>query len=93
MVGILVSVLLLITLRVLAYAEPPDPPWISGFWDDDDHGDVAIRITSTSGIVNADPFVEAKPIRVFIASLPTDNYQPVPTGASPLRHPRAPPAS
>ena len=23
-------------LTTLAYLDPPDPPWISGFWDDDD---------------------------------------------------------
>jgi hypothetical protein len=23
-------------LTALAYLDPPDPPWISGYWDDDD---------------------------------------------------------
>jgi len=35
-------------LRTLAYADPPDPTWIAGFWDDADFDDVVILITSTS---------------------------------------------
>ncbi len=54
--GILVSVLL--TLPVLAYVSPPDPTWIAGLWDDADYDDVVILITSTSGIADANPFVE-----------------------------------
>jgi hypothetical protein len=89
--GTLVGVLL--TLRVLAYADPPDPSWIAGFWDDADYDDVVILITSTSGIANANPFVKVKPLRVFIASLPTDDLQSVPALGSSLRHSRAPPAA
>ena len=35
-------------LQPLAYADPPDPTWIAGFWDDADFDDVVILITSTS---------------------------------------------
>ena len=83
----------LLTLRVLADANPPDPTWIAGFWDDADYDDVVILITSTSGIADANPFVEVKPLRVFIAAVTTDDHQPVPALASSLRHSRAPPAS
>jgi hypothetical protein len=83
----------LLTLRVLAYANPPDPTWIAGFWDDADYDDVVILITSTFGIADANPFVEVKPLRVLIAAVTTDDQQPVPALASSLRHSRAPPAS
>jgi len=36
--------------QVLAYADPPDPTWIAGFWDDADFDDVIVRITSTSSV-------------------------------------------
>lgn len=35
--------------QLLAYADPPDPTWISGFWDDADYDDVIVRVTSTVG--------------------------------------------
>jgi hypothetical protein len=89
--GVLVSVLL--TLPVLAYVSPPDPTWIAGFWDDADYDDVVILITSTSGIADANPFVEVKPLLFLVASLPPVDLQLVPAPASSLRHSRAPPAA
>jgi hypothetical protein len=35
--------------QLLAYADPPDPTWIPGFWDDADFDDVIVRVTSTVG--------------------------------------------
>ena len=45
--SVLVLVVLLLGLTPLAYADPPDPTWIGGFWDDDDF--VAF-IASTSAV-------------------------------------------
>jgi hypothetical protein len=39
---------LMLSLRALAYASPPDPTWWAGFWDDDDYDDVILLVTSTS---------------------------------------------
>ena len=44
---------LLLTLTPLAYADPPDPTWVLGFWDDDDFDDVAGYITSATALLQA----------------------------------------
>jgi len=33
-----------------AYADPPDPTWIGGYWDDDDFDNVAIFIVSACAV-------------------------------------------
>jgi hypothetical protein len=33
-------------LTPLAYASPPDPLWMGGYWDDDDFDDVVTFVTS-----------------------------------------------
>ena len=38
---------LLVGLVPAAYADPPDPTWIGGFWDDDDFDTVVAFIAST----------------------------------------------
>ena len=48
--------LLLVGLTPLAYAEPPDPTWIGGYWDDDDFDTVVDFITNASA-VSASPVV------------------------------------
>jgi hypothetical protein len=42
--------ILLAGLTPLAYADPPDPAWISGYWDDDDFDTVVDFITTVSAI-------------------------------------------
>jgi len=41
---VLITIALLLT--ALAYASPPDPTWVGGFWDDGDFDDVVIVVTS-----------------------------------------------
>ena len=36
--------------QLLAYANPPDPTWIAGFWDNADFDDAVVHITSTSSV-------------------------------------------
>lgn len=38
-------------LAVAAYADPPDPSWIGGFWDDDDFDNVVVFLLSTYAVV------------------------------------------
>ena len=74
-----------------AYADPPDPTWIGGFWDDDDFDTVVAYIASTSATFG-ETGVDAEPFLVWIASIDTSSPDFVP---SPLRNtsrPRAPPA-
>jgi len=47
----LVLVAPMLTLTTLAYAKPPDPSWVWGFWDDDDFDDVVGYVTSATGLV------------------------------------------
>ena len=50
---ILLLAALLLTLTPLAYAAPPDPTWVLGFWDDDDFDDVVGYITSATALLQA----------------------------------------
>src|SRR5207245_10743525 len=43
----------LVCVRTLAYADPPDPTWIEGFWEDDDYDDVVFYTTSFSATETA----------------------------------------
>lgn len=50
----------LIGLAPAAYASPPDPTWVSGFWDDDDFDSIVVIVadtcaTETLALVDAGP--------------------------------------
>jgi hypothetical protein len=87
----LVLVGLSLWLTPATYADPPDPSWIGGYWDDDDFDTVVAFLASAFAIhvpieVNADPLW-----------IPIDRLEPAPTAfiASPRRgtsSSRAPPA-
>jgi len=74
-----------------ACADPPDPTWLGGYWDDDDFDTVVVFLASAFAIhvpieVNAEPLW-----------IPIDRLEPAPATAAPsLLHrtscPRAPPA-
>ena len=57
----IVLAILLAGLTPIAYADPPDPTWIGGYWDDDDFDTVVDFITSASAI-SAPLFVDAGPL-------------------------------
>jgi len=44
----------MVVLTPLAYASPPDPVWVEGFFDDGDHDDVVVFVMSAGAAV--DPF-------------------------------------
>ncbi len=81
-----------VTLTPLAYATPPDPGWIPGFWDDADHDDVIARITSDIGAIEPHPASDGGPIHAVVHAVPQADERPVYARAhsSPLT--RAPPA-
>jgi hypothetical protein len=56
----LVMVGLLGGLTPAAYADPPDPTWLGGYWDDDDFDTAVDFITSAAAVV-APPVSEANP--------------------------------
>lgn len=87
-----VLVALTLTLTPLAYADPPDPTWITGFWDDDDFDDVVGYITTAAGLLQTPVAWELRPT-VLPGVLKPSAFQAaaalVPRSAS---SPRAPPA-
>jgi len=41
----------LLALVPLAYASPPDPTWLAGFYDDADYDDAVVAVVAASGVV------------------------------------------
>ena len=60
--GILCAVLaiLVVGLTPIAYADPPDPTWFGGYWDDDDFDNVVAFIASATAVV-ASPVIDGRP--------------------------------
>ena len=87
----LLLIALLVGLTPAAYAYPPDPTWISGFWDDDDFDNIVVIIANASAI-DALASVDAPPDLAPVASVEPDPVDP----PVPLRCtfcPRAPPVA
>jgi len=88
----IVLAILLAGLTPIAYADPPDPTWIGGYWDDDDFDTVVDFITGVSAI-SPPPVIEAGLLLV-----PGVWFAPTETRARSgppltLACPRAPPTS
>ncbi len=43
---VLLCLAVLAALPVLAYADPIDPTWIGGYWDDDDFDSIVLLVTN-----------------------------------------------
>ena len=52
---------LLVGLIPMAYASPPDQTWLPGIYDDGDHDDVVLALTSTAAVSNGALVVPAGP--------------------------------
>ena len=81
----------LAVLTAMAYASPPDPAWVSGFFDDGDQDDVVVLVTSTGATVDPFPLDQE-----WTAPAPADPVSPAETPSTPTRAlvcrtPRAPP--
>jgi hypothetical protein len=81
---------LLVGLVPAAYADPPDPSWIGGFWDDDDFDTVVAYIASTSATL-AETGVDAEPSLVWVARVDTASPDFLPPPLRNVSRPRAPP--
>jgi hypothetical protein len=84
----------LIVLTPLAYASPPDPVWVSGFFDDADQDDVVVLVTSAGAAIDPFPLdrdwtAPAFPQRVC----PGESPLPPTRHAPSCNAPRAPPAA
>jgi hypothetical protein len=80
------------TLAPLAYATPPDPTWIAGLWDDDDHDDVIALVTSLGGAIEPQRSCYGKPVQAVVAT-PHVVERPALSAARSSPPPRAPPVS
>ena len=66
----------LLALRSLAFASPPDPSWIPGFWDDADYDDIVNLITSApASPTSHSPVVPSPGINVVSLITATDDQQ------------------
>jgi hypothetical protein len=83
---------LLIGFAPLAYADPPDPLFIAGFWDDDDFDRIVVYILGSYDVPLV-PSTDMVPLWVPIArvKLPELNAAPTPVRAE--VSPRAPPVA
>jgi len=87
----LVLVAPMLVLTALAYAKPPDPSWVWGFWDENDFDDVVGYVTSATGLVQTPSVGQIHPIALQ-QGLKLPEFQAsaasIPRAAS---NPRAPP--
>ena len=81
---------LLVGLLPIAYADPPDPTWLGGLWDDDDFDTVVAFIASTFAVITPCD-VDAEPCLVWLDSAEPAGSPCVSSSVSSTGHPRAPP--
>src|SRR5262245_62646682 len=80
----------LIGLTPLAYADPPDPLWIFGYWDDDDFDNVVVVILGTC-IIPVEPPPSPEALWAFLAKVESSGGQAVQMPLRTVARPRAPP--
>jgi hypothetical protein len=86
----LILVASILTLTPLAYADPPDPTWVTGFWDDDDFDNVVGYITSAAGWLPAPVACDLRPAELPAVPRPVA-FQVAVSAPRPASRPRAPP--
>jgi hypothetical protein len=82
-----------VPLTAMAYASPPDPLWLGGYFDDDDDDDVVGFITTSGAVIEPFPLDEIWPGPPPIAAVlhTADSSGSIPT--LPSNAARAPPLS
>lgn len=84
---------IVVVLTPLAYATPPDPSWVCGFFDDDDNDNGVDLITE--GLATLDPFPLCcwTPVPVFGPAVALEGQGPAPSHYADSTSARAPPLS
>ena len=90
---IVALLMVLIALTPLAYAEPPDPTWVSGFFDAGDNDDGVFLVTSSLATIDPFPLCDWSPFPVFGPRVAFDASGPAATLYSSTADARAPPLS
>jgi hypothetical protein len=86
----LLLVVVVAAVAPAAYAEPPDPSWIGGYWDDDDFDNVVVFLLSTYAVVTPTQLHEVAPgDTVAILQCPEPQVVTAPVADS--TSPRGPP--
>jgi hypothetical protein len=80
----------LLGLVPAAYANPPDPTWLSGYWDDDDFDDVVILIAKTCA-VDAPLVIDSGPLWTVVVGVELLPIRFVQVSSRAAASPRAPP--
>ena len=83
---------LVIGFAPLAYADPPDPLFIAGFWDDDDFDKIVVYILGSYDLPLV-PSTEIVPLWIPIAHVRLPVLDVVPTLVRSDVSPRAPPVA
>ena len=93
--GFVVSLLVgvLMTLTPLAYAEPPDPTWIAGLYDNADYDDVVLIVTAGAELVETTPPHDLGLILTVVECVPLDDESRPAAIARSSNSARAPPAA
>ena len=80
-----------LALTPCAYASPPDPTWIPGFYDDNDYDDVILFVTGAVTAVDSRVVEPIGPVVVCLGLINPSQAQSIPP--HPLESPstRAPP--
>jgi hypothetical protein len=94
LLALLVALLtVLVALTPLAYATPPDPTWVSGFFDNADNDDGVFLITSSLATVDTCLPHSRTPFLVFGPAGALEGPGPASTQYSSTADARAPPLS
>jgi len=80
----------LLGLVPAAYADPPDPTWLSGYWDDGDFDYVVILIVKTCA-VEAPLFIDSGPLWTVVVGVELLPLRFVQVSSRAAASPRAPP--
>jgi hypothetical protein len=83
----------LLLLAPFAYASPPDPSWISGFYDDADFDNIIGLITSDAGVIELFGARDDGPAEAVIATVVYREQEPALCPSASSDAIRAPPAS
>ena len=92
--ALLASLLVVLAaLTPLAYATPPDPVWVSGFFDDDDNDDGVFLVTSSLAAIDPFPLCRWTSFPAFGPLVALDDSSWSPSQIASSADARAPPVS
>jgi len=63
---VLLLLVCLVTLTPLAFASPPDPTWMDGFFDDLDFDDVIVSLSWAAWAIEVDLLASLTPLPVSV---------------------------